>query len=131
MLIELTTEKHDEILKGLLEHQTSDISSRELNTALDACFGLADFIVTLKSEEYLDYYETRRRSAAFVIAALDYLIETGSYEYEIDWIRYAASMGGRLRESLNFVDEFLKREGGLKPRSRLQICLSPPLPSSG
>jgi len=112
MLVEILTKKHNEILKEVLENFTSDIKSEEYNKIFNACFELADYIVVTQKDEYLDIYETKNLSAVFVLRAISDLIDTGKYAYEIDCVRHAALVGGRLRESLKIIDDFFKSKEG-------------------
>ena len=112
MLIEILTKKLNEILKDVLDNHTSDIQTEEYNKIFNACFELADFIVVAQKGEYVDFYETKNLSAVFVLQAISDLIDTGKYEYEIDCVRHAAAVGGRLRESLTLIDDFFKNKEG-------------------
>jgi hypothetical protein len=113
MLLEILTKKHNEILKDVLDNYTSDIESEEYNKIFNACFELADFIVVAEKGTYIDFYETKNLSAVFVLRAISELIDTGNYEYEIDCVRHASSLGGRLRESLMLIDDFFKGKEGM------------------
>lgn len=113
MLLEILTKKHNEILKDVLDNYTSDIDSEEYNKIFNACFELADFIVVAEKGTYIDFYETKNLSAVFVLRAISELIDTDNYEYEIDCLRHASSLGGRLRESLTLIDDFFKRKEGM------------------
>lgn len=112
MLIEILTKKLNELLKDALDNHTSDIQTEEYNKIFNACFELADFIVVAQKGEYVDFYETKNLSAVFVLRAISDLIDTGKYEYEIDCVRHAAGVGGRLRESLTLIDDFFKSKEG-------------------
>lgn len=112
MLIEILTKKLNEILKDVLDNHTSDIQTEEYNKIFNACFELADFIVVAQKGEYVDFYKTKKLSAVFVLRAISDLIDTGKYEYEIDCVRHAACVGGRLRESLTLIDDFFKSKEG-------------------
>ena len=112
MLIEILTKKLNELLKDVLDNHTYDIQSEEYNKIFNACFELADFIVVAQKDEYVDFYERKNLSAVFVLRAISDLIDTGKYEYEIDCVRNAAGVGGRLRESLTLIDEFFKSKEG-------------------
>ena len=112
MLIEILTKKLNEILKDVLDNHTSDIQTEEYNKIFNACFELSDFIVVAEKGEYVDFYETKNLSAVFVLRAISDLIDTGNYEYEIDCVRHAAAVGGRLRESLTLIDDFFKSKEG-------------------
>ena len=112
MLVEILTKKLNEILKDVLDNHTSDIQTEEYNKIFNACFELSDFIVVAEKGEYVDFYETKNLSAVFVLRAISDLIDTGKYEYEIDCVRHAAAVGGRLRESLTLIDDFFKSKEG-------------------
>ena len=112
MLIEILTKKLNELLKDVLDNHTYDIQSEEYNKIFNACFELADFIVVAQKDEYVDFYERKNLSAVFVLRAISDLIDTGKYEYEIDCVRHAAFVGGRLRESLTLIDDFFKSKEG-------------------
>jgi hypothetical protein len=75
-------------------------------------FELADFIVFAQKDEYVDFYETKKLSAVFVLRAISDLIDTEKYEYEIDCFHHAAGVGGKLRESLTLIDDFFKSKKG-------------------
>lgn len=113
MLLEILTKKHNEILKDVFDNYTSDIESADYNKIFNACFELADFIVVAERGTYIDFYETKNLSAVFVLRAISDLIDTGNYKYEINCVRYASSLGGRLRESLTLIDDFFKSKEGM------------------
>ncbi len=113
MLLEILTKKHNEILKDVFDNYTTEIESEEYNKIFNACFELADFIVVAEKGTYIDFFETKNLSAVFVLRAISELIDTGNYEYEIDCVRHASSLGGRLRESLTLIDDFFKRKEGM------------------
>ena len=112
MLVEIMKSKHNEILKAVLDNYSSEFEPEKYNKIFNACFELADFIVTVEKDEYVDFYEGKNLSAVFVLRAISDLIDSGNYHDEIDCVRDAASLGGRLRESLTLIDDFLQSEEG-------------------
>ena len=112
MLVQILTTKLNEILKNVLDNYISDIQPEEYNKIFNACFELADFIVVAQKREYVEFYEVKKISAEFVLRAMSELIDTEKHEYEIDCIRHAASVGGRLRESLTLIDGFFESAEG-------------------
>jgi len=113
MLVEILNEKLNDILKTVLDNYSSDIQTEEYNKIFNACFELADFIVVAEKNEYVDFYETKNLSAIHVLRAISELINTGNYEFEIDCIRHASSIGGRLRESLTLIGDYFKSKEGM------------------
>ncbi len=112
MIVEILKEKNKELIKTVLENYTSDIQSEEYNKLINSIFSLADFIVANKNGEYVDFHEVKKLSALYVLREIGEFVESGNYEYEMDFLRHCADIGGRLRESLNLADSFLNTKEG-------------------
>lgn len=112
MFSEFFKEKIVEIFNFVLTNHTSDIPPEKYNHILDACFSIADFIVTNESECYIDLQETKLQSALLVLREVSKIIDSEQFDYEIDFFKNYSFVPGRMHEAVTLVKSYAKTQRG-------------------
>ena len=111
-MIDELVAQYNSLLKLVFESYDYDKESDNFFRIFNACFELADFIVKVQSDNYVDEYELEIKSSFYVLKSISDLIDQSNDEELVKTLRYSAQTGGRLRGSFNLIDNFLETEEG-------------------
>jgi hypothetical protein len=111
-VIDELVKQYNCLLKLVVESYDHDKESDNFFRIFNACFELADFIVQVQSDNYVDEYELETKSSFYVLKSISDLIDKSKDEWLVKTLRYSAQHGGRLRGSFNLIDDFLETEEG-------------------
>lgn len=111
-MIDELVAQYNSLLKLVVENYDHDKESDNFFRIFNACFELADFIVQVQSDNYVDEYELEIKSSFYVLKSISDLIDNSKDEWLVKTLRHSAQHGGRLRGSFNLIDDFLDTEQG-------------------
>ena len=113
MLLNELIRIHNDMLKTMFDNIDFDTDAHHYLCLFDACFEIADVIVTMQNLElHINDYAVTEKGNLFTLREIHSMCKTHNKDDVIDWVRSSA-YGGRLQSALSDLECYWETEDGI------------------